>query len=170
MGNTRRETPTPRTLHAEVSNSSDAVTNGSFSKNSIAQPNAEYKKKLPRERADAENRTGSNSRGSESSNTSLRDDSSSITPNISNRINIVNQIPEDEEKEPSYCGAICFRGSHCKYSAFSSVHRYGSTGKLCCQIFKINETGSSRGDGHQENPTDVQPSYGGTPVSDGSIP
>jgi len=99
MGNTRRETPTPRTLHAEVSNSVNAITNGSFSKNSIPQSNVEYKKKLPRERADAENRTGSNSRGSESSNTSLRDDSSSITPNISNRINIVNQIPDEEEDE-----------------------------------------------------------------------
>jgi len=46
------ETTTPRTLHAEVSNSSDAVANGSFSKSSISQPNGEFKQKNSlRERA-----------------------------------------------------------------------------------------------------------------------
>ena len=43
-----------------------------------------------------------------------------------------NSIPQNGEKstlkkksarnkKPSYCGAICFKRSHCKYSAFSSV-------------------------------------------------
>ena len=32
----------------------------------------------------------------------------------------VENIPIEEMRKPSYCGAICFK-SHCKYSAFSSV-------------------------------------------------
>jgi len=59
----------------------------------------DVKKSMEIKRADAEKRAGSNSRGSESSNVPPRDDSNSINPNISNRINIVNQIPDEEEDE-----------------------------------------------------------------------
>ena len=59
----------------------------------------DVKKSIRVKQADTDNRAGSNSRGSENSSISLRDDSNSITPNVSNRINIVNQIPDEEDKK-----------------------------------------------------------------------
>ena len=59
----------------------------------------DVKKSIRVKQADTDNRAGSNSRGSESSNVPPRDDSDSIKSSISERTNIVNQIPKEEPAE-----------------------------------------------------------------------